>query len=178
MIENPADTASGNENERPSKTQLKREMHELQALGVQLTQLSRDQIARLQLPEELREAVLFAQQVTSHEGRRRHLQYVGKLMRRTDADTIRASLARVTGASRAAVTLMHRAEQWRDRLLADDTALTDFVVDHPDADVQWLRTTIRAARREHDMQRPPRHARELYRWLHVCLESKVRTDET
>jgi ribosome-associated protein len=177
MVENPADAASGDESERPSKSRLKREMHELQALGAQLTQLSRDQIARLDLPEELREAVLFAQQVTSHEGRRRQLQYVGKLMRRTDADAIRADLARVTGASRAAVALMHRAEQWRDRLLADDTALTDFVARHPDADVQWLRTTIRAARREHDTQRPPRHARELYRWLHDRLENELHTDE-
>jgi ribosome-associated protein len=177
MIENPADAASGEESERPSKTRLKREMHDLQALGAQLTQLSRDQIARLDLPEELREAVLFAQQVTSHEGRRRHLQYVGKLMRRTDAEVIRAGLARVTGASRAAVTLMHRAEQWRDRLLADDAALTDFVARHPGTDVQWLRTTIRAARREHDTQRPPQHARELYRWLHARLENERRTDE-
>jgi ribosome-associated protein len=177
MIENPADAASGDENERPSKTRLKREMHDLQALGAQLTQLSRDQIARLDLPEELREAVLFAQQVTGHESRRRQLQYVGKLMRRVDADAIRAGVARVTGASRAAVTLMHRAEQWRDRLLADDTTLTDFVARHPEADVQWLRTTIRAARREHDTQRPPRHARELYRWLHACLENDLRTND-
>lgn len=178
MIENPADPASGNESERPSKTQRKREMHELQALGAQLTQLSRDQIERLDLPDDLREAVLFAQQVTSHEGRRRHLQYVGKLMRRADADAIRAGLARVTGASRAAITLMHRSEQWRDRLLADDAALTDFVARHPVVDVQWLRTTIRAARREHDGNRPPRHARELYRWLHACLESELPIDES
>jgi ribosome-associated protein len=177
MIENPADAAAGDESERPSKTRRKREMHELQALGVELTQLSRDQIARLDLPEELRDAVLFAQQVTSHEGRRRHLQYVGKLMRRTDADAIRAGLDRVTGASRAAVALMHRAEQWRDRLLADDAALTDFIARHPHADVQWLRTTIRAARREHVGDRAPRHARELYRWLHACLESDLRSDE-
>jgi ribosome-associated protein len=60
---------------------------------------------------------------------------------------------------------MHQAERWRDRLLADDGALTDFITDHPGADVQWLRATIRAARREHDRQAPPKHARELYRWL-------------
>jgi ribosome-associated protein len=174
MIEKPAVEPS----ERLSKTRRKQEVHALQALGARLTQLSRDQIERLALPEDLREAVLFAQQVTSHEGRRRQLHYVGKLMRRADADAIRAGIERVTGASRAAVTLMHRAEQWRDRLLADDAALTDFVARHPQADVQWLRATIRAARRDQADARPPRHARELYRWLHDCLEGALRVDET
>jgi ribosome-associated protein len=176
MIENPADAAPG-DSERPSKTQRKREMHDLQALGAQLTKLSPEQIDRLALPEDLREAVLFARQVTSHEGHRRQLQYVGKLMRRVDADAVRAGLERVTGTSRAAVTLMHRAEQWRDRLLADDAALTEFVSNHPGADVQWLRATIRAARREHAANRPPRHARELYRSLHAWLEGEESTDE-
>ena len=64
------------------------------------------------------------------------------------------------------------------RLLADDTALTDFVARHPQSDVQWLRATIRAARRDQADGRPPRHARELYRWLHDCLESALRADET
>lgn len=181
MIENPArspaDAATGAPGERPSKTRRKQEVHALQALGERLAQLNRAQIERLALPEELREAVLFAQQVTSHEGRRRQLQYVGKLMRRADADAIRAGIDRVTGASRAAVTLMHRAELWRERLLADDGALTDLIAQHPQADVQWLRATIRAARRDQKDGRAPRHARELYRWLHDCLEGELRSDE-
>jgi ribosome-associated protein len=181
MIENPAESPSNSAarepGERPSKTRRKQEVHALQALGARLTQLNRDQIERLALPEELREAVLFAQQVSSHEGRRRQLQYVGKLMRRADVDAVRAGIDRVTGASRAAVTLMHRAEQWRDRLLADDAALTDFLARHPRADVQWLRATIRAARRDQADGRAPRHARELYRWLHDCLEGDLRVDE-
>ena len=118
------DAEHGAGGERPSKTQRKKEMHALQALGQQLVDLSRDQLARVELPEELREAIGFAHKVTSHEGRRRHMQYIGKLMRRVDADEIRAAIGRATGESRAAVALMHFAERWRDRLLADDEALT------------------------------------------------------
>ena len=155
----------------PSKTQRKKDMHALQALGAELVRLRRDQLQRIDLPDELREAVEFAHRVTSHEGRRRHMQYLGKLMRHVDADAIRAAIARVTGESRAAVALMHLAERWRDRLIADDAALTEFIAAHPAADVQWLRATIRAARRESAMQQAPRHARELYRWLHEQLEN-------
>ena len=155
----------------PSKTQRKKESHALQDLGAELVRLRRDQLARIELPDAVREAVEFAHRVTSHEARRRHLQYLGKLMRQLDGEELRAAIALVNGESRAAVALMHQAERWRDRLIEDDAALTDFVAAHPQADLQWLRATIRAARREHEQARPPRHMRELYRWLHEQLES-------
>lgn len=164
--------------EPPSKSELKRQMHALQTLGEQLVELNRDQFARLDLPEELREAVEFAHRVTGREARRRHFQYLGKLMRRVDADAIRSALERVTGESRSAVTLMHRAETWRNRLLDDEHALTDFVAEYSTADVQWLRAAIRAARRERELQQPPKHARELYRRLHQHLEKSLRTSES
>lgn len=166
--------ATPDDAERPSKTERKRQMHALQTLGVQLVELSRDQFARLDLPDELREAVDFAHRVKGHEARRRHMQYLGKLMRRADADAIRAALERVTGESRAAVSLMHQAEGWRDRLLDDDEALTAFIAEHPGAETQWLRSAIRAARRERELQQPPKQARELYRRLHLHLENDWR----
>ena len=164
--------------EPPSKTELKKQMHALQALGSRLVNLNPEQFRRIDLPEELREAVEFAHRITSHEARRRHMQYVGKLMRQVDADAIRRALERVTGESRAATSLLHRAESYRDRLLDDDEALTAFVAEHPGADVQWLRATIRSARRERDRQQPPKHARALYRYLHQQLEVQIRTRET
>jgi ribosome-associated protein len=174
----PLPGADGAEDrERPSKTQRKKDMHALQALGQQLVDLSRDQLARIDLPEELREAIDFAHRVTSHEGRRRHMQYIGKLMRQVDADEVRAAIGRATGESRAAVALMHLVERWRDRLLADDDALTGFMAERPGADVQWLRSTIRAARREHASGQPPKHARLLYRWLHDELQPPPSRDE-
>jgi ribosome-associated protein len=160
--------------DRPSKTERKKQMHALQALGEQLVELSHDQCARLDLPDELREAVDFAHRVTGHEARRRHMQYLGKLMRRADGDAIRASLERVTGESRAAVSLMHQAEAWRDQLLDDDEALTVFIAEHPESDTQWLGSAIRASRRERELQQPPKHARELYRRVHQHLANELR----
>lgn len=179
MIEETERTGAdpGDGTDRPSKTQRKKEMHALQALGQQLVDLSGEQLARVELPEELREAIAFAHRVESHEGRRRHLQYIGKLMRQVDAEEIRAAIGRATGESRAAVALMHLAERWRDRLLDDDPALTDFLAERPGADVQWLRATIRAARRERAAGQPPKHARALYRWLHDQLALPPSTDE-
>jgi ribosome-associated protein len=147
-------------------------MHALQSLGEQLVKLNREQFARVDVPDELREAVDFAHRVTQHEARRRHMQYIGKLMRQVDADRIRAELDRLTGESRTAVALMHRAESWRDRLLGDDEALTAFLAEHPQADAQWLRNTIRSARRESPPI--PKHTRELYRALHQMLEDESR----
>jgi len=161
--------------EPPSKSELKRQMHALQALGKQLVELNRDQFARIELPDDLREAVEFAHRVTGREAYRRHMQYLGKLMRKVDGDAVRSALALVTGESRAAVSLMHRTETWRNRLLDDDQALTAFVAEYPQADVQWLRASIRAGRRERDSQQAPKHARELYRRLHHHVEGAQRS---
>ena len=152
--------------ERPSKSQRKREMTALQDLGESLLRLSAAELARIDLPNALREAIAETARITAHEARRRHLQYIGKLMRQVDPEPLRAAIDDATGESKQAVALMHRCERLRDALLADDVALDGVLADLPGADVQRLRATIRAARREHKEGRPPRHARELYRWLH------------
>ncbi len=160
--------------ERPSKTQRKRAMTALQALGAELVKLTPQQRARIDLPDALREAIDAAGRSASHEARRRQMQYIGRLMRGVDADAIRAAIGRATGDSAEAVALMHRAERWRDRLLDDDGALTAFLGDHPQADAQRLRATIRAARHERAAGAAPRHARALYRLLHETLSGQTR----
>jgi ribosome-associated protein len=157
--------------ERPSKSQRKREMAALQDLGVALVRLSAEQLARIDLPENLRDAIAAARRITVHEGRRRQLQYVGRLMRGVDPEPIARALAAATGDSRATVELMHRCERWRDRLIDDDAALTELLRDHPGIDTQPLRATIRAARRERAAGGAPKHARELYRRLHATLRT-------
>jgi ribosome-associated protein len=175
---NPAKTADGDsaaaaqfDQDRPSKSQRKRDMLALQEIGSDLVKLSTDQVSKLDLPEKLREAVLEAQRITSHEGKRRQLQLVGKLMRQVDPAPIEEQLAAIRGESRGAVVLMHRCERWRDRLIEDDAALTEFLAEHAVDDVQPLRAMIRAARKEHAGGQPPKHARELYRLLHARLSS-------
>ncbi|HYA66455.1 MAG TPA: ribosome biogenesis factor YjgA [Burkholderiaceae bacterium] len=158
--------------ERPSKTQRKRQMHARQALGEKLVALNAQQLAQLKLPEQLHESIQAAWRLSGHEARRRQLQFIGKLMRAADFEAIRSAYENLLGASHASVALMHRCERLRDQLITDTRALDDFVRDHPDVDTQWLRAKVRAARQEREALRPPRHARELYRWLHTVLQAQ------
>ena len=155
--------------ERPSKSQRKREMHARQDLGRQLTELNETQRARLSLPEALVQAIAEFRRTSGHEARRRQMQYIGKLMRNCDIDAIRAGYDELLGNSRESVARMHRAEGLRDRMLEDDAAVDEFIEAAPEIDAQWLRAKVRAARHEYSASKPPRHARELYRWLHEQL---------
>jgi ribosome-associated protein len=148
-----------------SKTKKKREMHELQALGVALVALPDAQLAAIDMPDKLREAVLEAKRIKSHEARRRHMQYIGRLMREVDPAPLRARLAEAEGHSAQANARHRRLEGWRERLLADDAALTEFAAENPGADLQALRTQIRNARKEQKEGKPPRAYRELFRVL-------------
>ena len=157
----------------PSKTKLKQQMHRLQALGAELVELSAEQIAKMHLPAALLAAVREAQRITSHEGRRRQVQYIGRLMRQLDAEPIREQLAVSRGSSRANTVRQHALERWRVRLLADDDALTDYAREQPGADLQGLRALIRNARKEALESRPPRAYRELFRALRGAGDMKA-----
>jgi ribosome-associated protein len=130
----------------PSKTQLKKAMLDLQRLGEDLLELTPARLAALALPERLADALEALRRIRDHEGRRRQLQYVGKLMRGVEAQPLREALAeqRLPGARETLA--LHRAEHWRDRLIEDDAALAEFVDAHPDLDVQHLRALLRQAR--------------------------------
>jgi ribosome-associated protein len=134
--------------DRPSKSQVKRDMHALLDLGKDLVDLPPERLRQLPLAERLFDAIREAQRITSREGRRRQIHYVGKLMRDAPADEIRAQLDVWRNGSREATAAMHRLETLRDKLLADDDALTTLLQEHPNADMQHLRAVIRAARKE------------------------------
>jgi ribosome-associated protein len=157
--------------ERPSKTQRKKEVQALQALGERLVELGAEQLAAVPLPDDLREAVLEARRIRSREGRRRQLQYIGKLMRETDPEPIRARFAAWDGQSREATAAHHRIERWRLRLLDDDGALTEFAREHPGADLQRLRACVREARKERLAGGEPRHFRDLFRLIRAAEPS-------
>jgi ribosome-associated protein len=149
--------------EIPSKTKRKQEMHELQALGVALVALTEAQLDFLE--PDLREAVLEAKRITAHEGRRRQMQYIGKLMRKVDPAPIRARLDKLTGSTSQANARHKRIEALRKQLLADDEALERFAATHPSADIPALRALINSSRKEYEEGRPPRAYRELFRLL-------------
>ena len=154
-----------------SKTKRKQEMTALQSLGAKLVDLPASQIAELPMEERLREAVLEAKRITSHEARRRQMQYVGRLMREIDPAPLRERLEAMTGHSAQAAAQHRRLEAWRERLLADDEALTAFAAEHPGADLQALRTLIRNTRKEQQQAKPPRSYRELFRLIKECSDS-------
>ena len=165
------------EDEKPSKTRRKKDMHALQSLGEALVELSPDKLAGVDMPEALRDAVLEARQLhNKHEARRRQMQYIGRLMRDVDAAPIRAKLDEYAGRSASATAALHRAERWRDRLLEDEQALTEFAQIYPHADLQPIRTAVREVRKERAAGRPPRHFRELFRLIKTIDESQGRTD--
>jgi ribosome-associated protein len=122
------------EYDRPSKSQLKREMDALQKLGEALVNEPRDRVKRVPMPEDVRDAILECQQITNHEGRRRQMQYVGKKMRTLDADEIaiiQKTIDSWRGASKAETAAMHALERRREKLLADDKALTELLAAIP-----------------------------------------------
>lgn len=154
--------------ERPSKSELKRQMNDLQKLGEQLVAEPRDRVKRVPMPDEVRDAILMCQTITNHEGRRRQLQYVGKMMRTLDEEevaVIQRTIDSWKGMSKAETAALHALERRRDKLLADDKALTELLGEHPQLDGQHLRTLIRNARKEQADNKPPKAYREIFQIL-------------
>lgn len=152
-------------NGRPSKSAAKREMTALQDLGEELVALSRDRIKKIDLPENLRDAILEAQRITSHGAIRRQMQFIGKLMRDVDPAPIRAVLDEINGVSAAANARMHALERLRTRFLEDEKVIGEIADAHPAADLQHLRQLRRNALKEQELGKPPRAFRELFRVL-------------
>lgn len=134
-----------------SKTDLKRESEALQSLGQALLTLRGDLFARLELPEKLQEALQEAKRITNFEGKRRQMQFVGKLMRKLEdaqLDAIHTALDEQQNGSAAEKLALHQAEHWRDRLIADDGALDQWLEQFPRTDTQQIRALIRQARKD------------------------------
>jgi ribosome-associated protein len=154
----------------PSKTQRKAESHALQKLGTLLVELDPGKADRLELPDAIARAVNEARRVTAHEGRRRQLQYIGRLMRDLDQATvarIREGVEALDRPRREDTVRLHRLEQWREVLIEDDSAQAKWITAYPSSDSQQLRSLIRAAR--HDRTEPSSRAarayRDLFQWL-------------
>ena len=152
-----------------SKSDLKRESEALQELGEELLTLRSDLMAPLELPDKLLEALADARRISNFEGRRRQMQFIGKLMRKLDdevIEAIRAALQVQRDGSASELAALHQAEHWRERLLAEgDVALAELLDEYPEADRQQLRTLVRNALAEKAKNKPPRAFRELFREL-------------
>lgn len=163
------------EYERPSKSQLKREMTGLQKLGQELIDQARDRVKRVPMPEDVRDAILECQKIKDHEGRRRQLQFVGKKMRTLDeaeVALIQKTIDSWKGASKSETAAMHAMERRRDKLLANDIAVTELMAEFPQIDAQQLRTMIRNARKEQAENKPPKAYREIFQLLKELSKAK------
>jgi ribosome-associated protein len=155
-----------------SKTRRKREMLALQKLGVELVGLGDQQLAALDLPDALRDAVLQARRITRFEARRRQLQYIGKLMRGVDPEPIRAMLDERRASAHRKTAVLRRIEAWRERLLTDPDGLAKLLTEQPGAEASRLRALIESARGERADARPPHSYRELFQALRTLLEKE------
>ncbi|WP_404363839.1 ribosome biogenesis factor YjgA [Marinobacter sp.] len=155
-----------------SKSQLKREMHALQDLGKHLMELRPDQLPGLPMSDTLRAAIEESRRIRQNEAKRRHLQYLGKIIRQEEQleDLIKAVEACDAG-SQEHTRRLHLAERWRDRLIAEgDAAVAEFMAWCPGTDVQHLRNLVRNARRDVEKQGNAGQPRKLFRYLRECID--------
>ena len=152
-------------------TQVKKEMEQLQQLGLKLTKLSKETLKKMDLPEELQDAIAAYQKINSNSALKRQAQYIGRLMRAVETAPIEAYLARLAGENTAYNAFLQRIEQWRTLLLEDDTALERFIETYPDIDTVQIRTLIRNARKEKTLDKPPRAYRALFQEIKSALEN-------
>ncbi|WP_455199947.1 ribosome biogenesis factor YjgA [Kaarinaea lacus] len=154
-----------------SKSQMKRDMLALQALGEKLVELSTDQLQQLQLPDDLRNAILDAKHIKKRGAIRRQLQYIGRLMRDVDADDIQSQYDNATQHSAKAVQQLHKIEKWRERLLEEgDEAIQALTEEFPNIDRHQLRQLIRSAKQEKLQNKPPKSFRKIFQLLKTEYE--------
>lgn len=156
-----------------SKTQIKRELLALVELGERLTTLKADTLARLPLTDALRKALAEASKHTAHIARKRHMSFVGKLMRDQDIEAITSVIDQLDSSTREYNERFHGLERWRDRLVdGNDEDLERFVNEYPDTDRQHLRSLIRHAQHEKARNKPPAAARKVFKYIRDLDETQ------
>lgn len=161
------------DDDHKSKTQIKREAEALQKLGAKLIHQKQEFLDKLSLGDELRAALREMLRLKQNEAKRRHLQYIGKLMRDVDPEQIQQAIDTQEAGTQAYVQYFHNLERWRDRLLADDNQLNNFVTEYPDADRQHLRQMIRNTRKEVELNKPPATAKKLFKYIRELDNSNL-----
>ncbi len=154
--------------ERPSKTRMKQASHELQDLGEAVVALPDDRLIGLDISETLLDAIRQYKKTRTFEGQRRQMQYIGKLMRKNEVELIRQAVTDMKLGRAKDSLALHESERWRAELLADDDAVTRWTTEHPQTDVQQLRSLIRAARKDAALvpeKRSGRAYRELFQFI-------------
>lgn len=156
----------------PSKSEMKRRMTALQELGETLTRLSDKQLAKIPLEDpQLAQAIVEVRAITSNSARRRHMQFIGKLMRNLDPAPIEAALDSLYREQRESADRFHQLEELRDDILAQGLkGIEQVVARWPRADRQHLRQLVLQHQREAARGKPPAASRKLFRYLRELQE--------
>lgn len=156
-----------------SKSQVKRDMHALQALGESFITMNEKQLAQIPLSEEMLDAIYIARKLPLKEARRRQVQYIGRLMREGNHEEIQAAVDKLQNRSDQYVHRQHQVERYRDLLIEGDKQIFQtFVTSCPGIDVQHLRQLIRSAQKEREENKPPASARKLFGFVRDALEKQ------
>lgn len=163
--------------ERPSKSERKRQMHALQALGEEIANLPKAELATMPVPDDLREAIATARRIKSREALRRQYQYVGKLMRKLDTNELESAMELRREKLQKLDRSFHELEAWRDRLISEGMPAIDALkAELPGADRQKLRQLSTRAKQESERGQPPHSSRALFRYLRDLKEDKLSKD--
>jgi len=176
MTDHPIPDEEHDEYLGPSKSAVKREAHAAQKLGESLIDLDAEALDSLPVSDRLRDAVEEARRIRARGGRKRQMQYIGRLMREEDVEAIEAGLRRLDPNSPENQRIVHRAEAWRDALIDDPEATTRFVESFPEVDVQHLRQLQRGARAEAKREQYGKAARALFEEVRAQIEAKEEQD--
>ena len=163
----------------PSRNELKKQMQDLQELGEAVASLPVDRLDKLKIDERLRDAIDELRRTRSFEGKRRQIQYIGKLMKHENPEPLREAVASYRVGSATDTLALHQAEYWRDQLLAGDDALANWVKEYPATDVQQMRSLVRAARKEklEPGERHGRAYRDLFKLVKELMHAASSADD-
>jgi len=152
--------------DRKSRTQKKNEARALQKLGEQLVALPSEQLAGIDISDELRNAVIAASKIKSHGAKRRQMQYIGTLMRDIDPEPIQDALENIRFGDHQKLLAFKKIEKWRDELKEGKSALIEEILNNcPDAERQRLTQLARNARNEYEAKKGVKSSRLLFRYL-------------
>ena len=157
---------SAQESTRPNKSALKRTHQALQKLVAELVEMNPAQLEQLPLDEGFKLGVVQARSMRKN-ALKRQIRYLSGLLAKRDPLPLQQALAELQGTSRESTARMHRAERWRERLLAEgDGALVALALEYPRVDFQHVRLLLRNILRDRRSGKTPRRYRELYRYLY------------
>jgi ribosome-associated protein len=166
-----------------SRSKAKAESDALQKLGIQLLDLPESRLKKLDLPEKLFDAIQEAKRISNFEGKRRQMQYIGKLMRKVDPEPIQIAVTAAKKGSATETLMLHRAEKWRDDLIALDGSFEQWMREYPDTDTQHLRSLIRQAKKAivpdagtGEGQRQAKVYREIFQMVKTAMQAKAGED--